>query len=402
MISSDRNEEKIPSSASRIIGVIGDETLVAEVVDATSTLDGATEVVSVDGAPASIQRRLNSLVVDVELAPEEIDRQLGQVEVEPLPWVGAYRAQPENGLESLLVGGVRRGCADFVRRPCAGPELVRTLDRVARLGTPATSAHPASGSGRITAIVASKGGVGVSTLATQLSHMLASSSAGATRLENNTGQVLLVDADLQWGSCAELLQLDPNPNIADVPFRSLVTNDDALSDYAQSHAAGFDVLSAPVALEAAMRVTEQDMIALLEAARREYNDVVIDLPCTIDGTVLSILDMATNVVVVTDPTVASVRATQSLLKVLADLDVDPFRIRVVYNETRSRNRTALPPQRVADALDREIEATVPYEKRVAERADLGELFDKARSGYHKELARFARLFAPAVGRRANR
>src|SRR5207244_13167838 len=89
---------------------------------------------------------------------------------------------------------------DFIRRPLSTTELRAVLDR---LFSRQSGAAPAA-QGRVSAFLSNKGGVGKSTLAVNVACGLAL---------RHPDDVLLIDASLQVGNCAFMLDLKPVTSI---------------------------------------------------------------------------------------------------------------------------------------------------------------------------------------------
>jgi pilus assembly protein CpaE len=94
---------------------------------------------------------------------------------------------------AILIEALRAGVKDFIRRPVSSHELDDLIRRVYS-PTRESSPHP----GRLIAFISNKGGVGKSTLAVNAACGLAL---------RHPERVLLVDASLQLGVCASLLDL---------------------------------------------------------------------------------------------------------------------------------------------------------------------------------------------------
>ena len=110
----------------------------------------------------------------------------------------------------------------------------RSLDLSERLGG-AVDAHGAP-EGRVVTVFSAKGGVGKTTVSTNLAAELASD--GATR-------VLLVDLDLAFGDVAIALALVPERSTADLVAMSGHLDQQGLASVVTRHESGLDVLCAP-------------------------------------------------------------------------------------------------------------------------------------------------------------
>ena len=139
---------------------------------------------------------------------------------------------------AVLIEAIRAGVKDFLRRPVSTNELSELLRRIRR------SAFRETGKvGRIVSFVSNKGGVGKSTLAVNVACGLA---------VRHPGQVLLIDASLQMGVCALLLDLTPTTSLSDLVREADRLDETLIRQLALPHKSGLHLLAAPAgAMEAA-------------------------------------------------------------------------------------------------------------------------------------------------------
>src|SRR5207253_5919704 len=103
---------------------------------------------------------------------------------------------------ATIVELLRADVRDFLRQPLSGTELRQVLDRLSSQ----SSAAPREQRGRVVSFVSNKGGVGKSTLGVNVACGLAL---------RHPDQVLLIDASLQGGTCAMLLDLKAATSLVD-------------------------------------------------------------------------------------------------------------------------------------------------------------------------------------------
>ena len=156
------------------------------------------------------------------------------------------------------------GADDVMARPFDARELEARVEALLRplpaLQEPRTRVSPADGlvmvrlGGRF-AFAAPKGGVGTTTIATNIAV-----AAAATRPE----QVVLVDLALQFGGVATHLNLSPKQTLADVVREDAAMHEpELIRSYATRHESGLHVLPAPGAPEAAETITPADVARIL-------------------------------------------------------------------------------------------------------------------------------------------
>ena len=267
---------------------------------------------------------------------------------------GAYRADDERGAN--FVDGVRAGVVDFLRRPLGSADLTQLFERVAGGGRGA-----ASDLGTVTAFLSNKGGVGKSTLAVNTAVGLA---------KDEPGEVLLIDASLQMGVCAAMLDVTPESTLADAARQRGRLDATLLRQLTTPHESGVDLIAAPPSAVEAGDIDDELVAQILTIGRRSYRHVVVDTFPVLDGTVVSTLDAADLAYVVVENVVPTVRGASRLVSLLRDLGHPEERRRVVLNRF-TKVEGHLGVRDVEDALDCDVDHVLPFDKRLITAANLG-------------------------------
>jgi pilus assembly protein CpaE len=177
------------------------------------------------------------------------------------------------------------------------------------LGGSSFGAEPAA-EGEIVTVFAPKGGVGKTTLSTNLGVALAAEGH----------QVCVVDMDLASGDIAISVQLDPIRTLVDaVPMAGHLDTTGAASLLTQ-YRPGLHMLLAPVAPGDAEKVTPALVGELLEVLRGMFGYVVVDTPAYLSEHVLTALDVSVHQVLIATPDVPSLknlRVTTDMLDLLS-------------------------------------------------------------------------------------
>lgn len=282
--------------------------------------------------------------------------------------------------ESVLIDLMRAGVADFLRRPVSSMELEALVQRLLTGGRPEASRR-----GALLSFLGSKGGVGKSTLSTNLACSLAASG--------QHGRVLLVDASLQHGSVCDLLDLEPENTLADAVLKIERMDERLLRTLSTPHSSGLRVLPAPVnALEAAT-VSDVTLARILSLARKAFDVVVVDTFPILDPITLAVLDLSDVVHVVTNEFVPTILGTVEMLSVLDGLGTPRERVRIVLNYSHPGFRGRLSPRDVSERLGLPIDQIVPFSRRVLVGTNAGEPYALAGprwSGFNRAMRRLAK------------
>ena len=178
----------------------------------------------------------------------------------------------------------------------------------------------------ILAVFNPKGGVGKTTVATNL--------ASALQIRQNQ-RVLLVDADTVTGHVTTSLGLEQVRTVAD-SWREQVDDGvaESLTEVAAAHASGLSV----VALTASPLHTEilepQRIAAAITLSRPAYDFIVVDLHPSYSGLNKAIFEIADKILVPVTPDVPALRAAVQLRELAIELGVQD-RLALVVNRANS-------------------------------------------------------------------
>lgn len=160
-------------------------------------------------------------------------------------------------------------------------------------------------SGRVIGIAGSKGGVGTTTLATQLALELRSRDAERS--------VCLVDLDLQTGDVRSYLDLTHRRSLTDLVDVAAELTTGHLQDAMFTHSSGLRVLLPPVSGEEAEDLDHRITTRIVGGIRARFDVVVIDLGSITTEASAAAAELADELLVVTTPDVVSLRGANRLL-----------------------------------------------------------------------------------------
>ena len=197
--------------------------------------------------------------------------------------------------------------------------------------------------GRIVAVAGSKGGCGVTTVASQLA--LAAARAGGEH------RVCLVDLDLQTGDVATLFGVTAQHDLADLVDVVDELTRRSIAGVLFRHASGVHILPAPAEGERAETVTTSVARQVLGVLRTMFDVVVVDCGSLVSEANLGAVEIADRVLVVSTPDVLSLRGAHRLTRMWDRLQVrKPADCDVVLN--RASRKAAIQPalaRRVVDS-----------------------------------------------------
>lgn len=208
--------------------------------------------------------------------------------------------------------------------------------------------------GAIIAVTAPKGGVGKTTVATNL----------AVSLARDSGiRVALVDLDLQFGDVSSALGMPNRHSIVDALSKAAARDNFVLGTFLGQHESGVAVLAAPASPVAADHLDANRVGHLLRQLVVDFDYIVVDTAAGLDEAALAAIEQAAAIVSVCGLDIPSTRGLRTELDMLRELHMEPGVRAVVVNQIAPRAGMT-----VADAehvLDVPVDVVVPSRKTVA-------------------------------------
>ena len=204
---------------------------------------------------------------------------------------------------------------------------------------------------RTVAVHSPRGGVGTTTIATNIAMSMA-------RLKPD--RVVLVDLHLQFGQVATHLNLEVKQSLADVARDdSAMREPELLRTYATRHDSGLHVLAAPTSPELAELITAQHVDRILTTLLESYESVVIDAGSWLDERTMTAFEHAETVIFAVCPEIGALKALHGLLDYLNEAGSVSAKSTFVLNNQFAREILKL--RDVESALGTKITAELPYD-----------------------------------------
>lgn len=289
---------------------------------------------------------------------------------------------------------MRAGIRDVVPADADTDELREVLDRAsqAALGRrqvqpPAVLFDPAPAPGRVITVASPKGGVGKTTVATNLAVGLAAVAPQST---------VLVDLDVQFGDVASALGLHPEYSLPDVVRGPAAEDAMVLKTFLTPHPSGLLAICGADSPAAGESVTGEEVMRLLALLAREFRNVVVDTAPGLSEQTLAALDRATDVVMLTSMDVPGVRGLRREIDMLHQLGMVPPSRHVVLNFADPKRGLTLADVRTALGIG--VDVVLPRSPAVTESTNEGVPLlqrDRGREPATKEMQRLLARFLPA-------
>ena len=308
------------------------------------------------------QKRPNVILMDINMEPMDgiTATEIITNTVPESPIIMMSVQNEQDYLRRSMLAGAR----EFLVKPFSSDELINAVRHVyeiekvkrarfaqlapAQGGVPTVAALFGEEKGKVIAFFSPKGGVGRTTLATNL----------AVALHQSTEKpVALVDGSLPFGDVAVILNMSPKAKtIGDLVGSFEQVDAEVLESVLVTHSTGIKVLLAPPTPESAELISGANMKKVLELLRERYAYVVADTWPSYSEQVLTVLDTADVILVPMTLEITSLKNIKAFLEIAAKLGYDEQKVQLVAN--RNDSSGGIKASDVETSLSRKIPHTV--------------------------------------------
>lgn len=264
-----------------------------------------------------------------------------------------------SGMDAAMMRqAMRSGARDFLEKPVSGSDLRDAVHAVLAQEEQRQLARwsdqtASTVRGTVLAVAGAKGGIGKTTLATNL----------AVQLRRVTGQeVALIDGDVQFGDVAVMLDMDVQNSIADLVRHEPVIDRATVSRYMARHSSGIDLLLTASEPDDWRAMQPEHISAIARAVSETHEYVVIDTPGVMSEVVAASLNEAATVLLVSSLDISSVKDTKTAVRILDSWGMSHSRLRLIVND--STRAEAVRAADVERATGLTISKTLPFDGHV--------------------------------------
>ncbi len=258
------------------------------------------------------------------------------------------------------------GASDYLQEPLKPEEVEETIftvlerkerEQMRRRGE---LEEPAP-QGTIITVFGAKGGIGKTTVASNLAIALAREAHQS---------VALVDMDTRFGDVAITMDIPVERSIADLARNLDNVDRETLRDYLVTHESGVDILPAPTRPSDWRNLNAGHIRDVVDVLAQTHDFVILDTPGTFNEIVAAAIEVGSMILLVTTLDMASIKDTVLALEMLQErFGDDEERIKVVLN--RSGIDTGVREDDVEATLDTKLWWRIPNDDEVVKAAQLG-------------------------------
>jgi pilus assembly protein CpaE len=202
------------------------------------------------------------------------------------------------------------------------------------------------GLGTVLAVMTAKGGVGATTIATNLAGVLA----------RRGNRVCLVDLDFAMGDVLAFLDLTGGSAISDVIANIRRLDRELLDSSLLRHASGVQVLAQTDKVHDASSIEPAGLVSLIELLRQHYQAILIDGLRTFDDQAVAVLDACDRVLLVVTQEVPAVRRAQRCVTFLRRLGIADSNVHLVVN--RYSRSSEVRKELISETVGLPVSATI--------------------------------------------
>ncbi len=266
---------------------------------------------------------------------------------------------------SYMREAIVAGARDFLIKPPMFEELISAVQRAyviareekARMPPPlppeyASFVTPSSqkDAKRIISIYAPKGGVGCTTLASNL----------AVTLHSDSNPVIVVDACLHFGGVSISFNERSKHSLLDLTPRVEHLDPEVVGGVLINHAgSNVRILAAPEKATDAEAVDPNQLGPLLKYLATLFTYVIVDTSTDLTEHTLAVLDASDLVLLVTSQDVPSLDRMRRFLDLAPAIGLNKDRFRIVVS--RFSDKINITPERISQTFKQEIFSIIPYD-----------------------------------------
>lgn len=219
---------------------------------------------------------------------------------------------------NTIVRALRMGAKEFLPKPILKEDLFRVTAMMSSQGSDEIISES-----KIISVYSNKGGIGKTTIATNLAIELA---------KVTKEKVALIDLNLQLGDISTFLNLNPSFDVNYVIKKlSNKSAEELLKTFEKYKNTSLYVLADPTYIEQSESITPQQISILFSMLKKVFPYIVVDLSSGIDPNTLKVLDSSDWILFTTIVNIPAIRNCQRCLNLFNSRRYPKNKVKIVIN-----------------------------------------------------------------------
>ena len=248
----------------------------------------------------------------------------------------------------VIINAVRAGAREFLPKPISKDEFLKAIKKFIQWEIRRTNEEETNG--KIISVFGVKGGVGKTTIATNLAVTLA---------QTTSKSVILLDLNLQLGNAALFLNMQTKYSIIDVAQNIEDLDPAILKDILPKHDSGVYLLGGSPRIEEAESLLGTHLDQIITLLRANFDYIIIDTNESLNEFSLKALDEADSILTVLTVDLPCIYNARRCLDIFKRMEYDQDKLLIVVNRYNSNNGVAL--DQLQKSIDYPIFWKVPNE-----------------------------------------
>ncbi len=251
----------------------------------------------------------------------------------------------------LILRAIRAGAREFLTFPLSEGELKAALERVSiqKFG----SSDSKRGTCELIAVAGATGGVGSTSVASNIGCILASEPGRS---------VGLIDLDLALGDADVFLNVIPDYTLADVVQNVSRLDIQLLKKSLTKHASGLYLLPRPVELHDTGAITPESLRKVIGLMKASFTHLVVDLSKSYSEVDISVMEAANKILLVTQLDLPCLRNVVRLLMSFEEIEGLKQKVEIVVNRA-GLDSGQISLKKAKETLGRDVYALLPNDYR---------------------------------------
>lgn len=281
----------------------------------------------------------------------------------------------------LLTSGVQ----DYIVKPLVSDVLRDAIKIAVNASAEEKNTETVTSHHKAIGVIGVRGGVGASTIATNTAWLM------SNKFEHKTA---LLDLDLQFGTNALAFDLEPGRGLTDALANPGRVDGLFIERATVKYEEHLSILSAEAPLSENTQLDPQAIHHLLSELRRNYENIILDLPRGMVTNSPFILKELNELILVADLSLVAARDTIRLISFIRST-TPKLKISVVANKVETGELNEVSPQDFSRSIEEKLSWSVPFDRRtVLQATKLGQSISQsgAKSKIATELGNLASFY----------